>query len=112
MIVLVSKDATKTVAFRQDLRQHSAFALEGMEENDIIAQERTKRRRGGGRAGNAKRRGTRAIDQMPWRSPINSDKPTEPLSEEGVNAIHEGAMKILEDIGIAILNDEAREIFK
>ena len=77
-----------------------------------MAEERTKRRRGGGRAGNAQRRGTRAIDQMPWRLPINLDKPTEPLSEEGVNAIHEGAMQILEDIGIAILNDEARDFFK
>ena len=54
----------------------------------------------------------RAIDLMPWRLPINLDKPTEPLSEEGINAILEGAMRILEDIGIATLNDEAGEIFK
>ena len=77
-----------------------------------MAEETGKRRRGGGRAGNTQRRGTRAIDQMPWRLPVNLDKPTEPLSEEGINAIHEGAMCILEDIGIAILNDEARDIFK
>ena len=77
-----------------------------------MAKETGKRRRGGGRAGNTQRRGSRAIDQMPWRLPINLDKPTEPLSEDGINAIHEGAMCILEDIGIAILNDEARDIFK
>ena len=77
-----------------------------------MAEESGKRRRGGGRAGNTQRRGSRAIDQMPWRLPINLDKPTEPLSEDGINAIHEGAMCILEDIGIAILNDEARDIFK
>ena len=77
-----------------------------------MEEERAKRRRGGGRAGNVQRRGTHAIDQMPWRLPINLDKPTEPLSEEGVNAIHEGAMQILEDIGIAILNDEARGFYK
>ena len=77
-----------------------------------MAEETGKRRRGGGRAGNTQRRGSRAIDQMPWRLPINLDKPTEPLSEDGINAIHEGAMCILEDIGIAILNDEARDIFK
>ena len=86
--------------------------LVGMEDRSKAQWRRNrKRRRGGGRAGNTQRRGTRAIDQMPWRLPINLDKPTEPLSEEGINAIHEGAMCILEDIGIAILNDEARDIF-
>ena len=38
-----------------------------------------KRKRGGGRAGNALRRGSASIDQMPWHLPINTDKPTEPL---------------------------------
>ena len=72
----------------------------------------TKRRRGGGRAGNAARRGVAVIDQMPWRLPVNLDRPTEPLTEEGVMAIHEGAMRILEEIGIVFLNPEALEIFK
>ena len=45
---------------------------------------------------------------MPWRLPINRDNPTEPLSEEGIQAIHETAMRILEEIGVAFLNDEAR----
>jgi trimethylamine--corrinoid protein Co-methyltransferase len=40
------------------------------------------------------------IDQMPWRIPVNTDRPTEPLSPEGVEAIHDGAMRILEEIGI------------
>ena len=72
----------------------------------------TKRRRGGGRAGNAARRGGAVIEQMPWRLPVNIDRPTEPLSAEGVMAIHEGAMRILEEIGIVFLNPEALEIFK
>ena len=72
----------------------------------------TPRRRGGGRAGNASRRGSAAIDQMSWRIPVNTDRPTEPLPPEGVQAIHNGAMKILEDIGIEFLNDEARAIFQ
>ena len=62
------------------------------------------RRRGGGRAGAANRRGTAAIEQMPWRIPVNTDRPTEPLGPEGVQAIHDGAMRILEDIGIEFLN--------
>ncbi len=70
------------------------------------------RRRGGGRAGNATRRGTASVDQMPWRIPVNIDRPTEPLDEEGVQAIHDGAMRILEDIGIEFLHDEALQIFK
>jgi len=70
------------------------------------------RKRGGGRAGNAARRGQAAIEQMPWRIPVNIDRPTEPLSPEGVQAIHDGAMKILEDVGIEFLNEEAIALFK
>ena len=70
------------------------------------------RRRGGGRAGNAARRGHAVIDQMPWRIPVNTDRPTEPLGPEGVQAIHDGAMTILEDIGIEFLNEEAQDLFR
>jgi len=71
-----------------------------------------RRRRGGGRAGAAKRRGATVIEQMPWRIPVNTDRPTEPLDEAGVEAVHEGGMRILEEIGIAILNPEAIEIYR
>ena len=71
-----------------------------------------RRKRGGGRAGNAARRGGAIFDQMPWRLPVNRDRPTEPLTAEGVDAIHEGAMRILEEIGIVFLNPEALEIFR
>lgn len=71
----------------------------------------TRKRRSGGRSGN-KRRATKAIDQMPWRIPVNTDNPTEPLDEAGVAAIHDGAMRILEEIGIEFLNDEALAILK
>ncbi|MEO1687613.1 MAG: trimethylamine methyltransferase family protein, partial [Pseudomonadota bacterium] len=57
------------------------------------------RRRGGGRAGKAQRRGGSAMEQMPWRLPVNTDRPTEPLNADGVQAIHEGAMTILEEVG-------------
>ncbi len=68
--------------------------------------------RSGGRAGAAKRRGATVIEQMPWRIIKNVDKPVEPLNEEGVQAIHVGAMRILEEIGIEILNAEALEVFR
>jgi trimethylamine--corrinoid protein Co-methyltransferase len=70
-----------------------------------------KRKRAGGRSGHADRAGHRAIDQMPWRIPHNHDRPTEPLGEDGIQAIHKGAMRILRDIGIRFLNDEALAIF-
>lgn len=77
-----------------------------------MANDAPRRRRAGGRAGSAGRRGTAAIQQMPWRIPSNPDRPTEPLSAEGVLAIHNGAMEILEDIGIEFLNDEALALLK
>lgn len=70
------------------------------------------RGRGGGRAGAAARRGSAVIEQMPWNPPKLIDPPIEPLSPEGVQAVHDGAMRILEEIGISFLNDEALEIFK
>ena len=69
-------------------------------------------RRHGGRAGNARRDSPRTIAQMPWAPPINIDRPTEPLDEGGVAAIHDCAMRILEELGIEFLNDTAREILR
>jgi len=74
--------------------------------------EKTRKKRSGGRAGNARRAGGATIEQMSWRIPVNTDAPTEPLNEEGVQAVHDGAMRILEEIGIEILNAEALEIYR
>ena len=67
--------------------------------------------RSGGRAGNV-RRASLGIEQLPWSLPVNPDKPTEPLDEDGVQAIHEAAMRIIEEIGIEFLNPEAVEILR
>ena len=72
----------------------------------------SRRRRSGGRAGNATRRGTAVIEQTDWRMPVNIDKPTEPLTAEGVARMHDAAMRILEEIGIEFLNPEALEILR
>ena len=77
-----------------------------------MAEAATRKRRSGGRAGHANRRGGGAIEQMPWAPPINIDPPTEPLSPEAVEAVHNTAMTILEEIGIQILNAEALQIFR
>jgi trimethylamine---corrinoid protein Co-methyltransferase len=70
------------------------------------------RRRSGGRAGNARGAGGVLAEQMPWRVPVNPDPPVEPLNEEGVQAIHGGALHILSEIGIEFLNDEALALFR
>jgi trimethylamine--corrinoid protein Co-methyltransferase len=67
-----------------------------------------RRRRAGGRSGNLRRGGEGAIAQLPWQIPEILDAPTEPLTEEGVRAIDDAAMRILEEIGIDFLHDEAR----
>lgn len=72
-----------------------------------MSEEPAKKRRAGGRAGNKARAGTAVIDQMPWRIPVNPDRPTEPLDAEGVQRVHKTAMRILRDIGIEMLNPEA-----
>ena len=77
-----------------------------------MTEEQGKKRRAGGRAGNKERAGTSVIAQMPWRIPLNPDRPTEPLDTEGVLAIHRGAMRILKEIGIEFLNPDAVAILK
>ena len=80
--------------------------------NNIDEKTRSGRRsRSGGRAANTARRGTELFKQSPWCLPINRDQPIEPLTQEGVQTIHDAAMQILEQIGIEFLNKEAREIF-
>ena len=69
------------------------------------------RARRGGRGNNA-RRGGAAIRQIPWSIPFNTDPPIEPLPPEGVLAIHDAAMRILEEIGIDFLNMDAVRILK
>ncbi len=42
-----------------------------------------RRKRSGGRSGNVRRSSPNVIEQMPWRMPVNTDRPTEPLDEDG-----------------------------
>ncbi len=79
---------------------------------DDANQPDTRRRRAGGRAGHKARAGTAAIDQMPWSIPVNTDRPIEPLDEDGVQAIHRGCLRILREIGIEFLNPEACAILR
>lgn len=77
---------------------------------DTPAPER--RRRAGGRGGNARRTDSFRLDQMPWRVPLNPDRPTEPLPPEGVAAIHRAALRILSEIGVEFLHPGALDLFR
>ena len=48
-----------------------------------------------------------SLDQLDWKIPYNSDNFVEPLTAEGIEAIHKTAMRILEEIGIIFLNEDA-----
>jgi trimethylamine--corrinoid protein Co-methyltransferase len=70
-----------------------------------------RRRRAGGRAGHA-RSADPLEGQMPWAIPEVPDPPVEPLDGEGVARLHATAMRILAEIGIDFLNDEALGLFR
>jgi len=74
------------------------------------------RSRGGRAARRAARTGAgsdrtqQVIRQLDWGQLRYVDAPTEPLDAEGIERIHETAMRILEDIGIDFLHEEARQL--
>ena len=80
--------------------------------NTAPASADTGRRGRRGRAGNVRRGAAAAIQQTPWTLPRFSDRPIEPLDAEGVEAVHDGSMRVLEEIGIDFLNEEAKQVLK
>jgi len=70
------------------------------------------RRRRAGSLSGKKRNKSSGTAQLPWSLPQNADQKVEPLPVEGVEAIHDAAMKRLEQIGIEFLNLDAVEILK
>ncbi len=76
---------------------------------ETVLQQEPKRRRGGGRAANMRGKGP-IITQSPWVTPTFTDAPVEPLSIDSVHAVHEGAMRVLEEIGIQFLHPKAVDI--
>ena len=71
----------------------------------------TERRRGGSsRRGADRSRST--IGQRPWKVVERRFAPTEVISADEVEAIHVAASSILEDVGIRVLDDEARRRYR
>ena len=53
-----------------------------------------------------------AIEQLAWELPHYIDAPTEPLDAENLERIHATSMRVLEEIGVEFLNDEALDYLK
>ena len=49
-------------------------------------------------------------DQLAFSQPQYADAPIEPISADHVEAIHQASLKVLSDIGILFLNDEALSV--
>jgi trimethylamine---corrinoid protein Co-methyltransferase len=79
-----------------------------MTEQNSAAPRRSRRRK----RSRAPEDAVRTLDQLPWSQPRYIDAPTEPLDAEGVERIHDAAMRILEEIGIEFLHEEARQVLK
>jgi trimethylamine--corrinoid protein Co-methyltransferase len=52
------------------------------------------------------------LAQRPWRRVDNHLAPTEPLSADQIEQIHHSSLRVLEEIGIEFLHEEARAILK
>ena len=73
---------------------------------------RSRRRSGGRGAKNAAAAAQSAIKQLPLGSVKNPISPIEPLSADQVELIHHASLRILSDVGIEVLGDDAKAVFK
>ena len=78
-----------------------------MGDSDAAATTGTRRRRGGRPDGD---RGTPAIPQRPFAQPRLRYPPTEVVSADELDSIHEASLRVLEEIGMDILDTEARQL--
>lgn len=79
-------------------------------ENTAGAPER--RRRGHGGRGGDRGKGRKAPGTLRYRSILNMTDHSRILTEEGLEAIHDASLKVLEEIGMDFLHTEARERLK
>jgi len=63
------------------------------------------------RRGRRNKRTSGAIEQLPWRQPVNPYPPLEILSTDQVEHIHRASLDLLENYGIRILHEGARKLF-
>jgi trimethylamine--corrinoid protein Co-methyltransferase len=81
--------------------------LDLVETTEAAPTRRGRRRRGGG-----DKAGPELFPQKPFKQPRHIYKPVEAVSADELESIHEASMRVLEDIGIDFLHEEAKEILK
>ena len=64
------------------------------------------------RKGRAQSRTINGIQQQPWKQPRNPYSPFEIASADQIEEIHQASLRILRELGIAFLDDEALDILK
>jgi len=58
------------------------------------------------------RRAKPTLEQLPWQSLQNNYPKTELLNATSLDAIHEASLRILEETGVAVLSDQAAELYR
>ena len=53
-----------------------------------------------------------AIQQSPFAPPQNNMAPLQPLSDDQIFAIHENSLRIISEIGIEVMSDKARALYR
>ncbi len=81
---------------------------------DTSSPQETQGRRSGGRSGRRKSMETAAADAKvtvlrQWTLPY---EPIKAVPEEAIDAIHDASMRVIEEMGIKVLHDEARDLFR
>ena len=71
---------------------------------------RSRRRSGGRDAKNAAAAATSAIKQLPRGAVRNPITPIEPLSADQIEMIHHASLRILSEVGMEILGDDAKAV--
>ena len=64
------------------------------------------------RKGRVLARNINDIQQQPWKQPRNPYSPFEIVSADQIEDIHQASLRILRELGIAFLDDEALDILK
>ena len=80
-----------------------------MTDMDTAAGQGLQRRRGGGREGHAR---NAAPQQRPWSQPRLPYAPTEVISADELESIHDASLRVLAEIGMDFLDADARELLR
>jgi len=85
--------------------------VNGMNDQPETTATEPRRRRGGAR-GNPQAGHGGALQQLPSRAATRHFPPTQIISNDEIEAIHHASLKVLAEIGMDFLNDDARALWK